>query len=95
MIDIDSLRVGDPDLTHAAEVYEITEPDELNPEWPVRYRLDVTGGEYPVLTCDQPGPFLLDSGTEEMTIELETLVRLGEIATALLERRRLETSDVV
>lgn len=86
-IDLDKFRVGDPDLSHGAEVYEVTEPDELNPDWPVRYRLDVSDPEYPVLTCDQPGPFLIDSGVEETTVELDTLVRLGEIAAALLARR--------
>lgn len=74
--------LGDPDLTDDAEVYEVLSPDPLNPDWPVRYRLDLTGGGPVVLSVDQPGPLIGGSYTD-MFIDLETLERLGQIAAAL------------
>jgi hypothetical protein len=85
--DLERYRVlDDPELTDAAEVYEVLSPDPLNPSWPVRYRLDLTGGGPVVLSAEQPGPFIGAPGREDMFIDLETLERLGQIAAALRKR---------
>ena len=80
--------IGDESLTDDAIVYEVCEQDERNPEYPTRYRLDVTLGTSIILSCEQPGPFMPPRARDEMFIELGTLVALGDIARELLGMER-------
>lgn len=72
-------------MTHT---YQVEEPDTLNPSYPVVYTLEVYDDETrPVLTQDQPGPFMYSSGPKDMFIDLEALVKLGNIAARILRER--------
>jgi hypothetical protein len=84
MSDPEQWRVtGDPELTADARVYEITSPDERNPDYPVRYRIDMTLPTAVVLSYSQPGPLLGGDGYTDMFITLEALEELGRLAALL------------
>jgi hypothetical protein len=70
-------------------VYRIEQADRLNPEHPVVFELEVFEGDYsPILRRSQPGPFLGGDWPAEMFVDLETLVRIGETAKAILANQR-------
>lgn len=70
-----------------SEKFKVEESDDRNPNYPVVFELEVFGeGLSPILYQSQPGPFQSEM-SNEMFIELETLVKLGEIAAEAIQKR--------
>lgn len=70
-----------------SDKYKVEEPDDINPEYPVVFELEVFGeGLSPILHQSQPGPFLAETNNE-MFIKLETLVKLGRLAAEALRKQ--------
>ena len=59
--------------------------DDRNPDYPVLFTIETFEDAATILTQTQPGPFLGGEMWNEMFIDLETLVKLGEAAAKLLE----------
>jgi hypothetical protein len=85
---LDQYRVTGQAFSPNAEIYEIREVDNLNPELPVLVRLDVTvGGRTANLSSHQPGPW--DEGYSDFFVDLGTLVTLGKLAEELIATKHL------